>query len=238
MDDALKDIVREAALKNGFFAVGVSAAEPLSELEHLDKWLANGLCASMDWIRRSPEARCDPSSLLPGAKSVICAALEYKLGRGRDYHDLVRGKLGILTDVIKKRHPSARFKTCVDTSPILEKALAVKAGIGWQGKHSVVINSDHGSFFVLGEIITDLEIEPDKPSSNQCGGCKKCIGACPTGAILEPYIIDARRCLSYLTIEHKGPIDDKLTKYIKPEQYGCDLCQKACPYNKGDSHDT
>ena len=231
----IKEFIRAEALNAGFFAAGVTTAEKLPGLSALNSWLTSGYCAEMDWMRRSPDARCDPRSLLPGARSVVCAAFEYRFGRGVDYHDVVQKKLRRIWDAMKT--PEARARFSVDTSPLLEKALAVKAGIGWQGKHSVVVHPERGSYFVLGEIITDLEIEPDGPVSNQCGDCRRCIDACPTGAIVEPYIIDAGRCLSYLTIEHKGPIDGKLTKHIKPGQYGCDLCQRACPYNKGERYD-
>jgi len=230
----MKDLIYRSAIDLGFFAVGVASAERLPELDHLNSWLKKNFDATMSWMRKDPALRCDPSSLLAGAKSVICVAHEYRFARGRDYHKIVKKKLIRVVDALKTKVPNARFKTCVDTSPVLEKALAVRSGIGWRGKHSIVIHPDRGSYFVLGEIITDIEIEPDKPVENRCGDCNKCIEACPTGTIVEPYIIDANRCISYLTIEHEGPIDRKLTKHIKPEQYGCELCQEACPYNKGE----
>ena len=253
----MKDLIRKASLETGFFAFGVASAKPDGELEHLEQWLSKNYNGTMYWMRRNPKARCDPKSLLSEAKSVICAAFEYgedgvgnkispdplfskggrgdsnkaRFARGRDYHKAVREKLEGLWGEIKRHAPKARCKFCVDTSPILEKSLAVRAGLGWQGKHSVVIHPENGSFFVLGEIITDLEIEPDKPMSNQCGDCTRCIDACPTKAILEPFILDTKRCLSYLTIEHKGPISGEFQKNLKSAQYGCDICQEVCPYN-------
>lgn len=247
----LKDIIRSTAFDQGFFAAGFAKAEPLSEIGHLNHWLSKNFCASISWMRRNPAARCNPTSLLPGAKSVICCALAYgeipphppfkkggwgdlnkaRFARGLDYHELVGKKLAAVCDAIKRRAPYARCKTCVDTSPILEKPFAVRSGIGWQGKNSVVIHPERGSYFVLGEIITDLEIEPDGPVANRCGDCGKCMDACPTRAIAEPYVVDARRCLSYLTIEHKGAVVYEFAKQLKPGQYGCDICQEVCPYN-------
>jgi len=255
----MKDIIRNASLEAGFFTVGVSSAQPIDELGHLQHWLSKDFHGTMRWLARDPLARCDPGSVLPGAKSVICFGLAYgergltgkipplaplkkggrrdlnkaRFARGPDYHEIVREKLARVWAAIKNHAPNAHYKICVDTSPIMEKALAVRAGLGWQGKHSIVIHPQKGSFFVLGEIITDLEIEPDLPISNQCNDCDKCMTACPTKALIEPYILNAGLCLSYLTIEHKGLIHPKLQKFIKPGQYGCDICQEACPYNKG-----
>lgn len=254
----MKDLIRNASLEAGFFVVGISSVEPSTELTHLQQWLSEDYNGTMKWIARDPRARCDPKTLLPEAKSVICFGLLYgengitdkipplpplqkggwgdlnkaRFARGLDYHEVVSEKLEQVWAAIKKHVPNARHKICVDTSPILEKALAVRAGLGWQGKHAIVIHPDHGSFFVLGEIITDIEMEPDSPVSNRCGDCKKCINACPTKAIVEPNIIDARRCLSYLTIEHKGVVPDEFQKYLKPNQCGCDICQEVCPFNK------
>lgn len=225
----MKEPIQRAASELEFCAAGVTSAFPVTEFEHLSQWLSKGYFGSMTWMRRDPKGRCEPASLLPGAKSVICVAFEYRFARGQDYHELVHKKLSALWDVIKEQNSKAKF--CVDTSPILEKPIAVRAGLGWQGKHSIVIHPDIGSYFVLGEIITDLEIEPEEPMPNRCGNCKKCIEACPTGAIVEPYVLDANRCLSYLTIEHKGQPSHDLTKYIKPGQYGCDICQQVCPFN-------
>lgn len=234
----MNELIRSAARGAGFFAVGIARAEPVPEKAHLNDWLSRDLCATMNWMRRDPASRCDPSSLLDGARSVVCCALAYRFAAGRDYHDVVGEKLRRVADAVKNEGPGARFKLCVDTSPILEKPFAVRAGIGWQGKNSVVINPDIGSFFVLGEIITDLELEPDGPISDKCGDCRKCIEACPTGAIVSPKVINAGRCLSYLTIEHKGPIDNEFAKIVKKGQYGCDICQDVCPFNNGGDHDT
>jgi epoxyqueuosine reductase len=206
----------------------------------------------MGWLARDPERRCDPRSLLSGARSVICCALAYgnaglsgpgtrnpepgraRFARGADYHVVVKEKLKQFWKTIHEKNPNARSKICVDTSPILEKALAARAGLGWIGKHTVLINRELGSWFVLGEIITDIEIEPDSPAPNMCGDCTKCIDACPMKAITSPQQLDARKCISYLTIEaprlSSSTHHSRLTAH---GSYGCDLCQEACPYNPG-----
>lgn len=247
----IKEFIKRAAQDAGFASAGICSADCLNEIAHLEKWLDDNYQGTMRWFEKNPRARCDPQSLLPHARSVICLAVEYgengigngnqknidgahvaRFARGREYHEYVLKKLTALWDAIKQEFSSAKSKFCVDTSPILEKRLAVRAGIGWQGKNSLVIHPLNGSFFVLGEIITDLEIEPDAPFPDQCGECDECMKACPTKAIAAPGVIDARRCLSYLSIEHKGPIEAGLKKFISKGQYGCDICQEVCPYNR------
>lgn len=247
----LKTFIHNNALDMGFMAVGVAPALPLKEHEYLKQWLALGYHGSMEWLSKNPDKRCDPCSLFPDAKSVICLAFHYgengigeehsvythktstaRFSRGLEYHQFMKQKLQFLLNKIVHFNPKAGAKLCVDTSPILEKAFAVRAGIGWPGKNSVVIHPKKGSYFVLGEIITDLEIEPDSPLPNNCGDCNICINACPTQAIVKPGIIDIRRCLSYLTIEHKGFVPEEYLPHLKEGQYGCDICQEVCPYNK------
>jgi epoxyqueuosine reductase len=248
---ALKQFIKRASKEAGFIAAGICIADPLNEGARLENWLKNKNHGTMRWLEKDPAGRCDPKSLLPEAKSVICLAAGYgengiqdcekknangthtaRFARGCEYHEYVLGKLKALWDKISQESPASKAKFCVDTSPILEKALAVKAGLGWRGKNSLVIMPSKGSYFVLGEIITDMEIEPDQPVPDQCGDCSICISACPTGAIASPCIIDARRCLSYLTIEHKGAVEPELKKFISEGQYGCDICQEVCPYNR------
>jgi len=247
----MKDYIRKRAREAGFDAVGVTSADPVDIECQLRDAVDAGRMADMGWLARDPSARCDPRSLLPGAKSVICCALAYghggipgrtqrkqgfgvaRFARGADYHDVVRGKLGRLWDEIRKERPNAKAKLCADTSPILEKALAERAGIGWIGKHTILVNEVMGSWFMLGEIVTDLEIEPDSPAESMCGECRKCIDRCPTGALTAPNVLDARRCISYLTIEaprvSRSTHDSPLTTHCF--SYGCDICQEACPYN-------
>lgn len=247
----IKKFIKCAAKDAGFVAAGICTANPLKEIIHFNKWLENDCHGTMRWLEKNPAARCDPKSFLPEAKSVICLAVEYgengieggggrkikpanaaRFARGLEYHEYVLKQLKVLWDMIKREFPQAKAKFCVDTSPILEKSLAVRAGLGWQGKNSLVIHPLKGSFFVLGEIITDLEIEPDTSLPAQCGDCNECIDACPTKAINPPGVLDARRCLSYLSIEHKGPIEPSLRRFISKKQYGCDVCQEVCPYNR------
>jgi epoxyqueuosine reductase len=231
----------------------VGPATELSEIDRLVSWLKENNQGSMAWLKREPKARCSPQSLLPEAKSVISLAFAYgeaglngnetpasfnqdlaRFARGKEYHKFVRKKLREFCKLLSKAYPQAKFKICVDTSPILEKALAARSGLGWIGKNTLLINKECGSYFVLGEIITDLEFDfdPDAKIKDGCGTCRKCIEACPTKALSEPYMLDARRCLSYLTIESKDPLPTEFTNLIKPDQYGCDICQEVCPYNK------
>jgi epoxyqueuosine reductase len=254
----MKDSIKKIGLRVGFARVGITTAEPLDDLGNVEASISSGHNALMRWLARAPERRVDPSSLLTGAKSVICCALAYgdcglgkscegvdleraRFARGGDYHEIVRAKLKEFWGEIKKEHPDARAKLCVDTSPILEKALAARSGIGWIGKHTILINEELGSWFVLGEIVTDIEIEPDMPAENKCGDCSACMDGCPTSAIISPNVLDARRCISYLTIEaprtsaevpsHDLPTTDH------GFSYGCDICQEVCPYNKCSDED-
>ena len=225
----------------------------------------------MAWLARDPAARCDPRSILPGARSVVCLALAYgkdgcrlgrepddpanpegppapngetaklaRFARGLDYHDVVREKAQRLWDSVVKASPNSKAKICVDTSPILEKALARRAGIGWIGKHTVLVNEKFGSWLALGEIITDLLLKPDSPAADRCGDCRLCVDSCPAGALVSPRELDSRRCISYLTIEAGGMGRAKEAKDVCGWRYGCDLCQEACPYNlvkAGQRHD-
>jgi epoxyqueuosine reductase len=262
----MKDKIKQKASEIGFALVGITTARQLDEEAYLKNAIAEGRIASMNWLSRDPIKRCDPSSLLPGARSVICCALAYgkngltaidshllckegageadksnlvypakklraRFARGLDYHDIVRQKLEELWNTIKQHAPNARAKFCVDTSPILEKALAARAGLGWIGKHTILLNEKLGSWFVLGEIITDIEILPDEPVLDLCADCDQCINACPTNALKAPRTLDAKLCVSYHTIEHKGKMPLHIQRFISDNSYGCDICQEACPYN-------
>lgn len=227
---AIKDIIIDKAKKLGFALCGVTDASEVPGLGHLENAIEEGRIGKMKWLARAPALRADPKSLLPGARSVICCALPYwengidgdgkntrtaRFKRGKDYHAVVRSKLNALWEEIKKIAPYAAAKICCDSNPILEKALAERAGIGWIGKHTILVNERIGSWFVLGEIITDMAIEPGKPAKNLCGNCAACINACPTSAILSPNKLAANRCVSYQ----------------RPE-IGCDICQEICPFNR------
>lgn len=243
----MRGLIDRIAAEVGFSAVGVTTADPVEGLDRLREAIESDRLGSMRWLARNPELRCDPKSLLPGAKSVICCALSYgdggigntnetgdfhcaRFARGEDYHKVVVDKLEKIWGAIRCEAPNARAKICVDTSPILEKALAERAGLGWIGKHTILLNENLGSWFMLGEIITDLELKADEPSNNSCGECHACIDACPTGALCVPMKLDARRCISYLTLEHKGDIPGDICAYINTDTHGCDICQEACPY--------
>ena len=207
----------------------------------------------MTWMAETFERRADPRQLMPDARSVIMVGLNYgpegdplaTLGRpgagsisvyarNRDYHDVLKGKLKQLTAfvVAAARPERADAKVFVDTAPLLEKPLAARAGLGWQGKHTNLVSREFGSWLFLGAILTDLDLPPDPPESDHCGQCRACLDACPTGAFPAPYRLDARRCISYLTIEHEGPIPRELRSAIGNRIYGCDDCLAVCPWNK------
>jgi epoxyqueuosine reductase len=207
----------------------------------------------MRWMARDPARRADPRAVLAGARTVISLATGYYRGdwpeseesaapepRGRiaryawgaDYHKRLRRRLRRLALAIRALAPGADWYAAVDTSPMLDRAWAERSGVGWIGKHTNVIRKGAGSWCFLSEIVTDLEIAPDPPARNYCGTCARCIAACPTGAIVAPYVVDARRCISYLTIEHEGAIPENLRPLIGARIFGCDDCQEACPWNR------
>jgi epoxyqueuosine reductase len=240
--------VKEQALALGFTSVGIAASGVLEEEgARLREWLARGYQASMGWMAASAAKRSDPSMVLPGARSVIAVALNYYAdvehertpGRGRisryawgdDYHDVLGAKLAALRDWLVAAYPGSGAKAYVDTGPVMDKAWAVRAGIGWLGKHTNVITRGKGSWVFLGEILTTLLLEPDAPALDMCGTCTLCIEACPTGAIVEPYVVDSNLCLSYLTIEHRGPVEADVRDRYEGWIYGCDTCQDVCPWN-------
>jgi len=240
--------IKTRAVEFGFQKIGITKAEPLEEEgERLEKWLARGYQGTMEWMNRNTEKRMDVTKILPDAKSIISVAMNYytphqhsekeqagKISRyawGDDYHDILTPKLHLLLDWIKSQHPNANGKVYVDTGPVLEKVWAQRAGIGWEGKHTNIISKEYGSWIFLGEIILNLELEYDAPALDHCGTCTLCIDACPTQAITEPYVLDASKCISYLTIEHKGEIASSLTKNFDGWLYGCDICQDVCPWN-------
>jgi epoxyqueuosine reductase len=241
--------IKTKALDLGFSKVGIAKAEPLGhEARHLREWLNWGYHGTMDWMARNVEKRSNPGNIVPGAKSIIVVALNYfvdvkhsdknsvgKISRyawGDDYHDIMTGRLKELWEWMRKEFPGTDGRYYVDTGPVMEKVWAQRAGIGWEGKHTNVINQEIGSWIFLGELITTLELEPDQPETDHCGTCTLCIEACPTNAIVEPYVVDSNLCLSYLTIEHRGEIADSLTEQFNGWIYGCDICQDVCPWNQ------
>ncbi len=249
--NSLTEQIKEKALEIGFHKIGIVRAEPLfEEGERLEQWLAKGLHAEMKWMEREPEKRADPKLLFPEAKSIVVVALNYftahehddstgkgKISRyawGDDYHDVLKEKLRELLAFIKTLNEAADGKICVDTAPLMDKAWAVRAGLGWLGKHSNLITKEFGSWVFIGEILLNLELEYETETiADHCGTCAKCIELCPTGAIVEPFVIDSNRCLSYATIELRDEnLPDKIADNLNGWLYGCDVCQDVCPWNR------
>jgi epoxyqueuosine reductase len=250
---ALRSELTGQARALGFAALGVAPLDIPEDERHLLKWLAAGFHGEMHYMQRHGLMRGRPSQLAPGSVRVISARMNYWPGAarqaaavlakpalayvsryalGRDYHKVLRRALRTLALGLQARIGPFGYRVCVDSAPVLEKALARDAGLGWIGKHTNLIARDAGSWFFLGEILTDLPLPPDEPARTHCGTCQACIPACPTGAIVAPYRLDARRCISYLTIEHRSAIPVELRAALGNRIYGCDDCQLVCPWNK------
>ena len=247
----IRSRLTEQAQAEGFSALGICAPDANPQLpERLAAFLEQGRHGQMDWMADRAHWRADPSALWPEARSVIMLAELYTpdhdpLGvldqtdraaisvyaQGRDYHDLVKKRLKRLGGWLVNL-TGCEIKVFVDTAPVMEKPLAQAAGLGWQGKHTNLLSRDLGSWFFLGAIFTTLELPRDAPERERCGSCRACLDACPTGAFPAPYQLDARRCVSYLTIEHRGPVDPELRPMLGNRIYGCDDCLAACPWNK------
>lgn len=249
----LADDVKRWGQEYGFAAVGIADVNLASEEPHLRDWLQRGFHGSMEYMARHGSKRSRPDELVPGTVRVISVRLDYlpehmdaaidqldrpgyayvsRYALGRDYHKVLRGRLRKLAARIEGVADAAGGRVFVDSAPVLEKALARNAGIGWIGKHSNLIDKRNGSWFFLGEIFCNLPLPVDTPADNHCGSCTACIDVCPTQAIVAPYQVDARRCISYLTIENKGPIPEPLRAMMGNRIYGCDDCQLFCPWNK------
>ena len=240
---SMSNKIKAEAKRLGFFACGIAKAEPVeSETAYAyHQWLAEECHADMEYLANNIEKRLDPTALMPEAKSIICVALNYTPKQylpdteyqfaayafGQDYHDVMKNKLRLLASTF-----SLTAKICCDTVPILERYWAEKAGLGWIGRNHQLIIPKAGSMFFLGEIITDMELEYDKPTTNKCGNCHACTDICPTGAIsLNSKTFIANKCISYLTIENRNVIPEEYKKAIGNSIYGCDRCQKVCPHN-------
>jgi len=244
----LKQEIVDRAMALGFDSCRIAAAAAPRYGEEFRAWLREGAAGEMDWMARGEEKRCDPQQVLPGARSVIVVAMNYwqgeaetgarpaatgKIARyawGPDYHDVMLPKLEQLSAFLAER--GGRQKCYVDTGPILERDYAAEAGIGWHGKSTMLVDPKLGTWFFIAEILTTLELAPDAPQPARCGSCTRCITACPTGAITDAHRLDARRCISYLTIELKGSIPLELRPLIGDRIYGCDDCLEACPWNR------
>jgi len=240
--------IKTKAAELGFDACGISKAKPLDEdRERLIRWLSDGYHGTMDYLSNYLDKRVNPAVLMEGAKSVVSVLLNYytdqtqedpqapkisKYALGKDYHDVLKARLFTLFDYIQSDLAPCMGRAFVDSAPLLEKALAKEAGLGWIGKNSLLIHPRMGSFVFIGELVLDLELECDEPFGNSlCGSCTRCIDSCPTGAILAPAVLDARKCISYLTIETKMDIPESLTRNLSNCLVGCDICQQVCPWN-------
>lgn len=239
--------LRTLSQQLGFSAVGITRADPGAASDKLRAWLAEGMHGEMDYMARHMELRANPSQLHPGTLTVISAAVDYlphtktvdsadiaaisRYAQGRDYHKVVRNRLQKLAEGIAALIGPFGYRVFSDSAPVMEVEFARQAGLGWRGKHTLLL-SRQGSWRFLGEIYTDLDLPPDAPISDHCGHCTACLDACPTAAIVAPYTVDARRCISYLTIELTGAIPEPLRPLIGNRIYGCDDCQLCCPWNR------
>ena len=244
--------IKKEALRLGFDACGISPADNSGEEERYMKWIADNWHADMNYMARNIDKRIDPRLLVDGAKSIISIALNYYPHKkqashapqfayyayGKDYHDVIRGKLKELFDFIAAKQPNVTGRYFSDSAPVLERFWAAQAGIGFVGKNSLLIIPGKGSYFFLGELIIDIELDYDKPIPENCGSCTRCLDGCPTGAIEEPYKVDANKCISYQTIENRGEISSHVAPRLKNYVFGCDICQKVCPWNRASTPHT
>jgi epoxyqueuosine reductase len=248
----LTEAVKNYALQLGFDACGFSKAEFLeTEARRLEEWLVQQRNGTMSWMENNFDKRVDPTKLVPGAKSVVSVIGSYyspehdhkssgnpkiaKYALGRDYHKVFKKKLKDLFNYTESLVGNIEGRFFVDSAPVLDKAWAVRSGLGWMGKNSNILNKDIGSFFFIGEMILDVEFNYSTQTTDHCGTCTRCIDACPTDAIYEPYRVDSNKCISYLTIELKEQIPQELHSSLGEWMYGCDICQDVCPWNKDPS---
>ena len=233
----------------GFELAGVAALGPAATAGAYRRWLERGDQAGMAWMERNVGLRADPRGLLEGARSALVVGYRYaprppvadegelwprvaRYAHGRDYHEVLRVRLKALAAAIETALPGCRSRVCVDTAPLLERELAARAGVGAVGKNTNLLHPEHGSWFLLGEILLTAELAPDSPLADLCGACTRCLDACPTGALPAPFRLDARRCLSYWTIEHRGEIEEAYRPHVAERTFGCDICQEVCPWNR------
>ena len=248
----LKAWIKDQALQLGFADCVIARPDAQAELPRFKEYLKRGYHGDMKFLEENLEKRADPTLLVPGTKSIICVRMNYlvetpkpryvpdepnsaiivRYARGRDYHKVMRGRLKTLSNIIREKVGEFESRPFADSAPVFEKSLAENAGMGWTGKHTLLIHKKSGSFFVLGELFTSLELPFDEATTKHCGSCTACIDICPTQAIVEPYMLDARKCIAYLTIEYKGIIAEELRRGIGNRVFGCDDCQLICPWNR------
>ncbi len=239
-------VFREEAEREGFARSGIARAETPPEFPRYRRWIAEGRHAGMRYLEDTADVRASPEALLPGARSVLCLAAPHapetpsardgsriaRYAAGPDYHGTLRERAIRVAEAIAARVDSPfAWRVCVDSTPLAERSFAAAAGLGWVGKNGCLIDSELGSFFLLAEILTDLDLPADDPVAERCGSCVRCLEACPTGAFLEPGLLDANRCLAYWTIEHRGAIPNAVKESLGDRVFGCDDCQDACPWN-------
>lgn len=247
----LAEQLKQWAIDAGFDLAGVASLEASSDGDAFRRWLDRGEHAGMAYMARRVELRLDPGAVLPGAKSALCVGLRYaphaledevsgdlwprvaRYARGLDYHEVMGERLAALGRRIEESFPGCATRWYVDTGPILERELAARAGLGAVGKNTMLLHPAHGSYFLVGEILLTLDLAPDLPLADLCGSCTRCLEACPTGALVEPYRLDSHRCLSYWTIEHRGDFPPAAEALVREGGwlFGCDVCQEVCPWN-------
>lgn len=245
--DILKQKIKLKSQELGFFEMRVAKAQFLEkEANRLDSWLKKDYHGSMSWMENNIDLRLDPRKLVPGAKTVIVFACNYfsdakqsenspkisKYSYGRDYHKVLKSRLKKLVKWIGEELGEVQGRVFVDSAPVMERAWAERSGLGWTGKHSLSLTKQRGSFYFLATLISDLDLEPDAPTTDHCGTCTRCIDACPTQAIVEPYVVDSNKCISYLTIEYKEKLPQDLQSQMNNWAFGCDICQDVCPWNR------
>jgi len=241
---AFEQRLKQRARQLGFDLAGIAPAQPADSFGELEDWLAQGYAGQMGYMHRHVEARRHPSSILPDVRSVVMVALNYhsesqraggvaRYALGADYHDVLREKLSDLLDWVRREVPGSSGRAVVDTAPLLERDFARRAGLGWFGKNTMLLNKKLGSYFFLGALLLDIELQSDAAfEANHCGTCTACLDACPTDAFVGPGVLDSRRCISYLTIELRGPIAPELRHGMGDWLFGCDVCQEVCPWNR------
>lgn len=245
--DTNTDLIKSEATRLGFLSCGISKAEFLEdEAPRLEKWLNENMQGEMSYMENHFDKRLDPTLLVPGAKSVVSLLLNYfpkqtqredsykisKYAYGTDYHFVIKDKLKQLLNFIREEIGDVHGRAFVDSAPVLDKAWAAKSGLGWMGKHSNLLTKQIGSFYFIAELIIDLDLEYDTPVTDHCGSCTACIDACPTQAIVEPYVVDGSKCISYFTIELKNEIPSQFSGKFDDWMFGCDVCQDVCPWNR------